>query len=96
MAAGTCAAILVFRFLHRPLAPAIEAALAPGGLLLYETFTREQRTLGYGPTREAFLLAPAELPTLFPNLVPEHTWEGIEPSDPRPEAVARLTAHKPQ
>ncbi|MGI9590989.1 MAG: class I SAM-dependent methyltransferase [Myxococcota bacterium] len=96
VAAGTCAAILVFRFLYRPLAPAIEEALAPGGLLLYETFTREQRTLGYGPSREAFLLSPGELPTLFPNLVPEHSWEGIEPAGPRPEAVARLTAHKPR
>ena len=65
---GSCGAILVFRFLFRPLAPAIEEALAPGGLLLYETFTRDQRELGYGPTRDAFLLAPGELPTLFPRL----------------------------
>lgn len=93
--AGTCAAILVFRFLFRPLAPAIEEALAPGGLLLYETFTLDQRKLGYGPEREAFLLSPGELPRLFPNLSIEATWEGVEESGPRPEAVARLAARKP-
>jgi len=92
---GACAAILVFRFLFRPLAPAIEAALAPGGLLLYETFTLDQRNLGYGPRQEAFLLSPGELPTLFPSLSIDSTWEGIEESGPRPEAVARLAAHKP-
>ena len=34
--------IVVFRYLHRPLFPALERALAPGGLLVYETFTRAQ------------------------------------------------------
>lgn len=92
---GSCAGILVFRFLHRELAPAIEEALAPGGLLLYETFTRKQRELGYGPGREAFLLAPQELPGLFPGLELEATWEGVEERGPRPEAVARLAARKP-
>lgn len=92
---GSCAAILVFRFLFRPLAPAIEEALAPGGLLLYETFTRAQRELGYGPRQDAFLLGPGELPTLFPGLEIEATWEGREDRGPRPEAVARLAARKP-
>ena len=45
-----CGAVLVFRFLFRPLAPAIERALAPGGLLLYETFTRDQPAHGWGPS----------------------------------------------
>lgn len=92
---GSCAAILVFRFLFRPLAPAIEAALAPGGLLLYETFTLAQRKLGHGPRREAFLLEPGELPGLFPGLRIEASWEGIEESGARPEAVARLAARRP-
>ena len=34
--------VLVFNYLHRPLLPAIVAAVAPGGLLIYETFTIEQ------------------------------------------------------
>jgi SAM-dependent methyltransferase len=61
-------AILVTRFLFRPLAPAIEGLLVPGGVLVYETFLTRQRTLGWGPKRDAFLLADGELPRLFPSL----------------------------
>ena len=61
-------AIVVARFLFRPLAAAIEALLAPGGLLVYETFTRRQLELGRGPKNPAFLLEPGELATLFPGL----------------------------
>jgi SAM-dependent methyltransferase len=86
---GSCGGILVFRFLFRPLAPAIEATLAPGGLLLYETFTIDQRSLGYGPSNPAFLLEPGELPTLFAGL------EVLQYSEvARPEALARLTARR--
>ncbi|MBW2698877.1 MAG: class I SAM-dependent methyltransferase, partial [Deltaproteobacteria bacterium] len=66
---GACGAVLVFRYLHRPLAPAIEAAIAPGGLLLYETFTLAQRDLDYGPSNPIFLLESGELARLFPGLV---------------------------
>src|SRR5262249_3824050 len=72
-------AIVVARFLFRPLAPAIEALLAPGGLLVYETFTHRQPELGWGPTNPGFLLDRDELPTLFPHLaVLEHT-ESLRP-----------------
>jgi SAM-dependent methyltransferase len=92
--AGSCGAILVFRFLFRPLAAAIEAALAPGGLLLYETFTLDQRSLGQGPRNPAFLLAPGELRALFSGL------ELLAYSEstvalPWPQALARLTARRP-
>jgi len=87
-------AILVFRYLHRPLAPAIATWLAPGGLLLYETFTVAQRTLGWGPERDAFLLAPGELPQLFPGLVVERFEEGPT-REPRPAFTARLRARRP-
>lgn len=52
--------VLVFHYLHRPLFPALLRALAPGGLLLYETFTVEQARRGK-PTNPAFLLEPGEL-----------------------------------
>jgi len=93
--AGSCGAILVFRFLFRPLAPAIESLLAPGGLLLYETFTLEQRELGYGPSNPAFLLAPDELPRLFPGLDVE-SYAELREGRPRPDAIARLVARKPR
>jgi SAM-dependent methyltransferase len=52
--------IVVVHYLHRPLFPALLDALAPGGLLVYETFTRAQAALGK-PTNPDFLLAPGEL-----------------------------------
>jgi tellurite methyltransferase len=52
--------VLVFHYLHRPLFPALARALAPGGLLLYETFTVEQARRGK-PTNPDFLLLPGEL-----------------------------------
>lgn len=85
-------AVLVFHFLHRPLAPEITRLLRPGGWLLYETFTTAQRTLPGGPRNPAFLLHPGELPHLFPTLTPIHHAEGITPS----RATARLLARKPQ
>ena len=93
LAAGRCGAIVVCRYLHRPLAPALAALLAPGGWLLYETFTIHQRKLGYGPENPAFLLEPGELPALFPSLAIAHCWEGLT-DEPRPAAVARLAARR--
>lgn len=54
------ATILVFRYLHRPLFPALCEHLEPGGHLFYETFTRAQAELGR-PRRPEFLLEPGEL-----------------------------------
>ncbi len=60
--------ILVFRYLHRPLIPALVAALKPGGVLLYETFTIGQRERGH-PQNPDFLLDDGELPLLVAPLV---------------------------
>ena len=91
---ASCDAVLVFRFLHRPLAPEIERVLAPGGVLVYETFTVHQRELGYGPKNPAFLLEPGELARLFPGLATLHFEEGRY-EQPKPQETARLLARKP-
>ena len=91
---ASCGGILVYRFLFRPLAPAIEAALAPGGLLLYETFTKDQQPFGHVPKNPAFLLASGELPTLFPGLEVIEYAEGTDETE-HGNAVAQLTARKP-
>ncbi len=57
---GAFDVIVVVHYLHRPLFPAIVRALRPGGILVYETFTRDQATIGK-PTNPAFLLEPGEL-----------------------------------
>jgi SAM-dependent methyltransferase len=91
--AGSCSAILVFCFLFRPLAPAICEALAPGGLLLYETFTVHQPATGHSPRNRAFLLEDGELPALFPELEILRHWEGLS-TGPHPTALARISARK--
>lgn len=91
---GSCGAVLVFRFLFRPLAPKIAALLAPGGLLLYETFTHAQRALPYGPSNPDYLLESGELPRLFAGLdIVSHV--ELRVGAPRPDEVARLVARKP-
>lgn len=59
--------IVVGYFLERDLAAAIEQALKPGGLLFYQTWTREAVD-DRGPGNPAFRLAPNELLQLFPRL----------------------------
>jgi len=52
--------VVVSHYLHRPLFPALVRAVAPGGLLFYETFTVEQARLGK-PRHPDFLLKHGEL-----------------------------------
>ncbi|AVP58512.1 class I SAM-dependent methyltransferase [Pulveribacter suum] len=54
------AAVVVTHYLWRPLLPAIVDCVAPGGVLLYETFAQGNETVGR-PARADFLLAPGEL-----------------------------------
>ena len=53
-------AVVVTNYLWRPLWPALVASVAPGGVLIYETFARGNETVGR-PARVDFLLAPGEL-----------------------------------
>ncbi len=57
---GAYDVIVVVHYLHRALFPQILAALRPGGVLVYETFTTAQAARGR-PTNPAFLLEPGEL-----------------------------------
>jgi tellurite methyltransferase len=65
---GSFDLILVAHFLERGLAPAIAAALRPGGVLFYQTFSRESVST-CGPSNPAYRLAPNELLDLFPGLI---------------------------
>lgn len=59
--------IVVSRFLNRSLSDAILKALNPGGLLYYQTYTREKAD-NSGPMNPDFLLAENELLDLFAPL----------------------------
>ena len=53
-------AVVVTNYLWRPLMPLLLDSLAPGGVLIYETFTQGNETVGK-PSRPDFLLHPGEL-----------------------------------
>ena len=53
-------AVVVTNYLWRPLLPTLLASLAPGGVLIYETFAAGNETVGK-PSRPDFLLQPGEL-----------------------------------
>jgi SAM-dependent methyltransferase len=54
------AGVVVTNYLWRALLPAIVDSVAPGGVLLYETFAAGNETVGK-PSRPDFLLQPGEL-----------------------------------
>lgn len=68
--------IVVVHYLHRPLFPALIDALRPDGLLIYETFTREQAKRGK-PSSPAFLLETGELRRLVQPLTILREREGV-------------------
>ncbi len=61
-AGQTFDAVVVANYLWRPLWPALLAAMAPSGVLVYETFAAGNETVGK-PSRPDFLLQPGELLT---------------------------------
>ena len=60
--------ILCVHYLQRSLFAAMQAALLPGGMLLFETYTRAQVEGAGGPKNPAYLLEIGELRTAFPAL----------------------------
>ena len=84
--------IIVFRYLHRPLIPCIKKALTGGGILIYETYTLEQRRFGK-PRNPDFLLKPGELNDWFKDWDLLYSFEGIQHDPDR--AVAQLVCRKP-
>jgi SAM-dependent methyltransferase len=63
----TFGGVVVTNYLWRPLWPYILASLAPNGVLIYETFSAGNETVGK-PSRPDFLLHPAELLTVCQDL----------------------------
>jgi 2-polyprenyl-3-methyl-5-hydroxy-6-metoxy-1,4-benzoquinol methylase len=90
---GTFDAVLVFNYLDRASMPRILRLVAPGGLLMMETFLEAQREAGWGPTSDSHLLRPGELARLVAPLTVLHGREVIEPVDAgRWRAVASIIA----
>lgn len=85
-------AVLVFNYLWRPLWPKVLAALAPGGVLVYETFADGNQTVGK-PSRPDFLLQPGELITSCAGLRIVAYEDGFLADPPR--FVQRVVALRP-
>ena len=79
--------VVVSRYLQRDLFADLTASLAPGGIVLYETFTTAQRALGRPPTSPDHLLEPGELRRRFDGCDLLFYEEVLAP-----DAVARLVA----
>ncbi|MBT8073653.1 MAG: methyltransferase domain-containing protein [Xanthomonadales bacterium] len=92
LAGARFSSILVFRYLHRPLFPALLHAVIPGGLIIYETFTTANRRFGR-PNNPRFLLKPGELKAIFRNWETIHYFEGLKKNPDR--AVAQIVTRKP-
>jgi SAM-dependent methyltransferase len=66
--AASFSLILCLQYLQRLLFAQMASSLRPGGILLFETFTRAQLKYAGGPRNPAHLLEPGELRTAFPEL----------------------------
>ncbi len=84
-------ALVVTNYLWRPLWPRLLESLAPGGVLIYETFAMGQETIGK-PSRPEFLLRPGELLTLCQSLRVVAFEDGYQPTPPK--FVQRIVARR--
>lgn len=84
-------AVVVSNYLWRALFPIMLASLAPGGVLIYETFAAGNETVGK-PSRPDFLLQPDELLRAFASLRVVAYEDGYLSASPR--FVQRLVAVK--
>ena len=83
--------IVVANYLHRPLLPLLVGALAPGGVLVYETFARGNERFGK-PSNPAFLLEPGELLEAVRGHLRVVAYEDLVVDHPRPAAIQRICA----
>jgi SAM-dependent methyltransferase len=86
---GVFDVVLVTRYLQRDLFTSIRGLLKMEGVVLYETFTVNQRQLGFGPISPDHLLQPGELRQLFEGFEVLFYEEVLAP-----EAVARIVARR--
>jgi SAM-dependent methyltransferase len=88
--------IVITNYLWRPLMPAVLAALAPGGVLIHETFAHGQQLIGR-PARPDFLLQAGELLRWAAGLRVVAFEDGFEPDSGNGPAryVQRIAAARP-
>jgi SAM-dependent methyltransferase len=86
--------IVVTNYLHRPLFPHLATALAPGGVLIYETFGAGNERYGK-PSNPAFLLRPGELLAFAAaHGLQVLAYECGEVLEPKPAITQRIVAKR--
>jgi SAM-dependent methyltransferase len=81
------------RYLQRTLFEAMRAAVRPGGVVLFETFLRDQEQLGH-PRNPDFLLNPGELAQRFRDFALLAYAEGRFETESGPAYLARMLARR--
>lgn len=89
----TFGAVVVTNYLHRPLFPMLLQALAPAGVLLYETFMAGHERFGR-PSNPAFLLKDGELLDLARSRLSVTAYEARMISEPKMAMVQRIAARR--
>ena len=92
VSSASCAAVVVTNYLWRPLLDELVRVLAPGGVLVYETFAVGNERYGR-PTNPDHLLRRGELL----DVARKHdlevvAYEDVVVDEPRPAAVQRIAA----
>jgi SAM-dependent methyltransferase len=86
-------AVVVTNYLHRPLMPHLLEAVAPGGVLLYQTFMVGNERFGK-PSRPDFLLKDGELLELVRGKFSVIAYEARLISEPAMAMVQRIAARR--
>ena len=88
------AAVVVANYLHRPLFPDLLDCVAPGGVLLYETFAAGNERYGR-PSNPDFLLNPGELLDVVRPALRVVAYEDLYVERPKPALEQRICAVAP-
>ena len=83
--------VVVTNYLHRPLFPRILEALAPTGVLIYETFATGNERFGR-PSNPDFLLRSGELIEVARGHLRVIAYEDLEVTAPKPARIQRICA----
>lgn len=91
---GNYAGIIVSNYLHRPLLPRLPGLLAPGGILLYETFAVGNEAYGR-PRNPDYLLRAGELLECFAADLDVLGFEQGYVDAPHPAVKQRFCGRRP-
>ncbi len=85
------AGVIVTNYLWRPILPKIIDLVAPGGLLIYETFAAGNEAFGK-PSNPDYLLQPDELRDAVDGKLEVLDFEQVETKTPKPAVIQHIAA----